>query len=235
MRASTVLVLFVLCALADQPSFEVASVKVNNSPSNGMNGYVGIRAGGSLSMGNVTLEHLVSLAYGLENYRISGGPAWINVERYNIDAKPSSPVSRDVARLMFQNLLAKRFHLQAHHESKTVDGYILMAPKGDVKMQKLGADDPIGFRFQQPGHIQGPGTMDMLSLTLKGLLGVPVKDETGITGKYDLMIEWSPNETDDGGPSIQAALNERLGLVLKRDKVSIEVLVIDHAEKPTPN
>lgn len=217
------------------PSFEVASVKVSNSPSNGMNGYVGIRPGGSLRMGNVTLEQLISLAYGLENYRISGGPAWINVERYSIDAKPVSPVSRDVARLMFQNLLAERFHLRVHHENKTVNGYIPMAPKGDVKMQKLGAADPIGFRFQQPDHIQGPGTMDMLTLTLTGVLGVPVEDQTGITGKYDLAIEWIPNETDDGGPSIQVALSEHLGLVLKRDKVPIEVLVIDHVEKPSPN
>lgn len=235
MRVTIVLSLFALSVLADQPAFEVASVKVSNSPSNGMSGYVGIRPGGSLSMVNVSLEFLISMAYGLESYCISGGPASILSERYNIDAKPAARVSRDVAMQMFQNLLAERFHLQVHHEIKTVDGYILMAPKGDFKMQKLGPDDAVGFRFQQPGHIQGPGTMDMLTAVLKGSLGVPVEDKTGLTGKYDVAIEWSPNEADDGGPSIQAALSERLGLVLKREKVSIDVLVIDHVEKPTPN
>ena len=163
MRVTIVLSLFALSALADQPAFEVASVKPSNSPSNGMSGYVGIRPGGSLSMVNVTLEYLISLAYGLESYRISGGPASITSGRYNIDAKPAAPVSRDIAMRMFQNLLAERFHLQVHHEIKTVDGYILTAPKGDVKMRKLGPADPVGFRFQQPGHIQGPATMEMLT------------------------------------------------------------------------
>lgn len=215
MIATIALCLFALSALADQPAFEVASVKVSNSPSNGMNGYVGIRPGGSLSMGNITLEFLISLAYGLESYRISGGPAWIASERYNINAKPAAPASRDIAMLMFQNLLAERFNLQVHHEIKTVDGYILTAPKGDFKMRKLGPADPVGFRFQQPGHIQGPGTMAMLTVVLKGSLGVPVEDQTGLTGKYEVAIEWSQNEADDGAPSIQAALSESLGLILK--------------------
>ena len=235
MRTAAILGIFVLQAVAGGPSFEVASVKVSNSPSNALNGYLGIRPGGSVSMGNVTLQDLICMAYGLESYRLSGGPAWIGSERYNIDAKPASAVSEDVARLMFQNLLAERFHLQVHEQSKTVDGYILTAPKGDQKMHPLGPDDPIGFRFMQTGHIQGPGTMDMLALVLKASLGAPVENRTGIKGKYEIAIEWDPTGTSDRLPPVQIALSERLGLLLKLDKVSIQVVVIDHAEKATPN
>jgi len=229
------LCLFVFSALAQQPAFEAASIKVSNTPSNGMNGYVGIRPGGSLAMGNVTLEDLIHMAYGAAAYRIMGGPAWMKSERYNVDAKPAAPVSQEVARQMFQNLLTERFHLQAHGEKRSVDGYVLTAPKGDARMQKLADDAPIGFRHQQAGHIEGPGNIDMLARVLKGSLGVPVEDQTGLTGRYQIALEWSTGAADDGLPSIQSVLGERLGLTLKREKVQIDVLVVDNAQRPTAN
>jgi hypothetical protein len=153
-----------------------------------------------------------------------------------LDAKPAAPVSDKEAHQMFQNLLAERFHLQVHRESKTADGYTLTAPKGGGKLHRLPPDAPVGFRIQTMGQLKGPGTMDMLGRTLKGMLGAPVDDATALDGKYEIDLEWSLNETaDDGKPSVFAALSERLGLVLKRSKVPVEMLIVDHAEKATPN
>jgi uncharacterized protein (TIGR03435 family) len=223
-------------AQADQPSYEVVSVKVSDSRSNGISGYAGIRPGGAVSLRNVTLHFLIGMAYELPDYRISGGPAWIETLRYHVDAKPSSSVSKSVARRMMQTLLADRFRLQVHHENKIVGGYRLTAPKSDAKMVKLSPNDAIGFRFMQPGRIEGHGTTAMLVNTLQAILGAPVDDATGLTGAYDMSLEWTLDETiDDGKPSIFSALNERLGLVLKGEKVPIDVLVIDHAEKPDAN
>ena len=236
MRIVAVLPLLAVLGLADGPTFDVASIKVSESPTNGMSGYIGIREGGSISLRNVTLHFLIGMAYALPDYRISGGQGWIDTLRYHVDAKPAAPVSQEVARQMMQTLLAERFRLQVHHENKSVNGYTLMAPKGDSKMQKLTLDAPIGFHFMQPGRIQGHGNMKMLLNSLKGILGVPVEDATGLTAAYDINLEWSLNETaDDGKPSLFSALGERLGLVLKRERVSIDVLVIDRAEKPTAN
>lgn len=236
MRIVAILHLLALLCLADGPGFDVASIKVSEAPTNGMSGYIGIREGGSISLRNVTLHFLVGMAYALPDYRISGGPGWIDTLRYHVDAKPAAPVSQEVARQMMQTLLADRFQLQVHHENKIVDGFILTAPKADSKMQKLAPEAPIGFRFMQPGRIQGPGNIKMLLNSLKAILGVPVEDGTGLTAAYDIDLEWGLNETtDDGKPSLFAALGERLGLVLQHERVSVDVLVIDRAGKPTAN
>jgi len=225
-----------MLALADGPAYDVVSVKVSDSPSNAMSGYIGIRPGGAIALRNVTLQFLIGMAYQLPDYQMAGGPGWMQTLRYHVDAKPAEAVSQEVAHQMMQTLLADRFHLQVHREQRMVDGYVLTAPKGEAKMQKLAPDAPIGFRFMQPGRIEGPGSMKMLVSALKGSLGAPVQDATGLTGGYDIALEWTLNEVaDDGKPSVFAALSERLGLVLKKEKVALDVLVIDRAERPEGN
>jgi uncharacterized protein (TIGR03435 family) len=103
-------------------------------------------------------------------------------------------------------------------------------------MVKLSPNDPVGFRVTRPGRIEGHGTIAMLTNSLKAMLGAPIDDATGITGAYDISLVWSLTESsDEGKPSIFSAFTERLGLVLKGEKVPIDVLVIDHAEKPNAN
>jgi uncharacterized protein (TIGR03435 family) len=117
--------LLAVCAfllLADQPAFEVASIKPSDSVTNGIGGY-GITRDGSLSIRNVTLRYLIELAYSLESFRLSGGPAWLDTLRYYVDAKPAARVSRDQGQVMLQSLLAQRFQLQVHRENRTIDGY----------------------------------------------------------------------------------------------------------------
>ena len=237
MKPLAAFVFVVALSQADRPAYEVVSVKVSDSPSTGIGGDPFIRSGGTISIRNVTLHWLVAMAYELPNYRLEGGPAWIDTLRYNVDAKPSSRVSRPVALQMMQSLLADRFRLQVHHVSKTVGGYRLTAPKGDTKMVKASPNDPIGFRVNQPGRLEGHATIDMLVKTLQPILRAPVDDATGLKGAYyDMSLEWTLDEiSDDGKPSIFSALSEQFGLILKAEKVPIDVLVIDHAEKPDAN
>jgi uncharacterized protein (TIGR03435 family) len=236
MKPLAAFVFLAALAQADQPAYEVVSVKVSDSPSTAIGGDDFIHPGGTISLRNVTLHFLIGMAYELPNYRMSGGPAWIDTLRYNVDAKPSSRVSRSVAVQMMQTLLSDRFRLQVHHENKTVTGYRLTAPKGDAKMVKLSPNDPIGFRLAQPGRIEGHGTMAMLVTNIQGMVRAPVDDATGLNAAYDMSLEWTLDETsDDGKPSIFSALSERLGLVVKSEKVPIDVLVIDRAERPDAN
>jgi uncharacterized protein (TIGR03435 family) len=230
------LALVVFLAVADSPTFDVASIKVSTMVSDGIGGTYGFRPGGSVSVRNVTLRDLMELAYSLESYRLIGGPAWMSVQRYHVDAKPPGRVGNKEAQLMLQALLVDRFKLQVHRESRTVDGYVLTAPKGDAKLPALAPDAQIGFRRMGNGEVKGPGTMGMLARLLKAQLGVPVDDQTGLTGKYQMSLDYSPDEAvGDARPSIFAALQEQLGLTLKRQKVPVEVLVVDRAEKAAGN
>lgn len=223
-------------AQSDALSFDVASVKISDSLTDAMGGTIGFRPGGSMSVRNITLQHLIYLAFGVEDYRVSGGPGWISVLRYDVDAKPAARVDASEARLMLQTLLAERFKLQLHRENRTVDGYALTAPKGESKLQKLDSDAEVGFRIMSMKEMRGSGDMAMLARNLKAVLGVPVEDSTGLKGKYEIALHYSLDDAAaDGQPAIFAALNEQLGLALKRGKVPIEVLVIDHAEKPAAN
>lgn len=187
-------------------------------------------------MRNVTLLRLISIAYEVEEFRIGGGPAWLATERYDVDAKPAGRANSRDAHLMLQNLLAERFKLQMHGETKKVDGYTLLAPNADSKMQKAGPADGTGFRRAEMTSLKGAGTMANLARYLKEVLGVPVEDGTGLSAVYVIDLAWSLEVVvPDGRPTIFAALKEQLGIVLKRNKVPQEFFVIDRAERATPN
>jgi uncharacterized protein (TIGR03435 family) len=220
------------------PSFDAASIKVNHSASIGMSGMIGIGRGGTLSMRNVALDTLIKIAYDLRGYQLAGGPGWIASTRYDVEAKPEHAVDESTARLMFQNLLADRFHLLVHHEQAAVSGFKLVIDKGGSKL-KPSEGSAIGFRFMGPDKIQGPGDMQLLVWVLRGQLGVPVEDRTGIAGKYDIDLKWTPDaaaaSVSEPSVSIFAAIREQLGLSLQTTKVAIDRIVIDRVERPTEN
>jgi uncharacterized protein (TIGR03435 family) len=168
-----------------------------------MGGTIGIKQGGSLSTRNVPVRVLIGMAYELPDYRLSGGPAWIASTGYDVETKPASAVDAKTARLMLQNLLAERFSLKVLREDATVNGFSLVVDKGGSKLKPSEAQG-IGFRFMGPDKIQGPGDMRMLVWTLRGLLQAPVEDHTGIAGKYDIDLKWTPDSAagSAGEPSV---------------------------------
>jgi uncharacterized protein (TIGR03435 family) len=219
------------------PSFDAASIKQNRSALNG-NGGGGIRPGGRVSMRNATVRLLILVAYGLQDYQLSGGPGWIETTGYDIEARPASAADPKTSRLMLQNLLAERFSLKVHHEDAMVNGFHLVVDKGGSKL-KVSDAPGVGFRVMGSDWIQGSGDMLDLASTLTASLRAPVEDRTGIAGSYDIDLKWTADaaagSASEPSVSIFAAIRQQLGLSLETAKVPIDKVVIDRAERPTEN
>jgi uncharacterized protein (TIGR03435 family) len=234
------------------PAFEVASVKLHTT--SGINERSGIEEhSGSIRVENLPLKGLIEAAYGVRDYQFSG-PSWLNTVRYDVVAKP--PAGFTQLRPLLQSLLTDRFKLTAHHESKEMGVYELVVAKSGSKLHE--STGPRTFFTARPALISGARvSMRELVAALSGLLDRPVTDHTGLLSVYDVKAQWTPDQLrdfkasadlppgtlpringtpfDPDGPSIFTALQEQLGLKLESAKGPVEVLVIDHIEKPTPD
>jgi uncharacterized protein (TIGR03435 family) len=252
-----------LCAddpTSPAPPFEVASIKVNKSGSGSSHSRF---KDGRFSATNETVKMFIQYdAYGIPARQIVGGPAWVDSERFDVEAKADDQSTTQMAKLdqaarsamerqMMQQLLADRFHLAVHWDTKEVPVYALVLAKGGPKFSAT--KDPEGHSGTSAsgGRLKATAvTMTRLAETLTQLLsrelGRVVVDRTGLDGKYDLELNWSPDNgssafSDGGnnaasiGPSIFTALEEQLGLKLTSAKGPVRSLVIDHLEQPSEN
>jgi uncharacterized protein (TIGR03435 family) len=235
---TALLALWVSAACAQ--TFEVASVKLNQS---GRNPGSTSRSGGQMVFENTSLRESIAIAYGISpdrEYALSG-PAWIGTERYDIVAKVAAEIPREQVLRMLQALLAERFHLRLHRESRNLRVYLLTVARTGAKLKSVAAGEG-SFTFG-PGHIACKAQSmaefaDELSRPMFGL-GAPVMNSTGLKGVFDFALDWTPDNAPaeaTAGPSIVSALQEELGLKLEASKSAVEVLVIDHVERvPTGN
>ena len=276
--AVSVIVLTAGC-IAGQPStapltFEVASIK----PSTESGFRIGIQMmpGGGLRVNGVTLKLLLTIAYDVRDFQIVGGPGWIASDRYDIMAKPpesgSEPQTDDPRQLSdaqikttqeqmrerLQALLADRFQLTIHRDSKDQAVYALLVSKSGPKIHAVDMKAGGGPPRMMMGHgmINGQAVgLEMLANALSNQLGRPVLDRTGLTGRFDLKLQWTPDPgqaggpfggqlppgvqapppPDPNGPSIFTAVEEQLGLRLESQKGPVEMIVIDRVEKPSEN
>lgn len=274
---------FVLCVtnaagqVADpgRPSFEVATVRENRSADARQR--IEVIPSGQFNAINMTLRELVSIVYPTDGGKfrhrdqLVGVPGWFDSARFDIIAKSgvrgtdtnrpgftATAAERDAVeqiRLMVQQLLAERFKLRVHHETRTLPIYALILLKKDalgrdlrrsptdcaLEWQKQGRPDARGLACGsmqgRPGKITGhaveisPFVRDLYDWT-----GRPVVDRTGLTGRYDFTLTWSPDaEPDSDAPSIFTALQEQLGLKLEPATGPVDVLVVDSVERPTPD
>lgn len=229
-----------------QPAFEVASIKASN-PVPGPNDRSAFSSHGRFTASGMTVEGLIRSQYGIEGYQISGGPRWINYDRYDIVAKSEGDSSNDQVRLMVNALLADRFKLTFHREIQQLPVYALVVDKGGPKMKPSAADVSYSWRIPHKGQWSvSRVSMGRLASSLSREAGRTVVDLTGLAGNYDFKLEWDPeqasppgadgaNSADSVGPSIFAALQQQLGLRLESRKHPVEMLVIDRVEKPTEN
>jgi uncharacterized protein (TIGR03435 family) len=221
-------------------AFEVASVR----PSKSEGGKSSVKVTpGQITMENVSLRKCIGLAYDVgedKEYAFSG-PGWLNTEAFDIVAKFPPAASREQIALMLQTLLADRFKLKLHHETKELPVYALIVGKNGPRLQKSVSGGQGEFSLA-PGRISGKAASmsafaDRLSARVR--LSRPVLDLTGLKDTYDFALEWAPDsvQTDDAsGPSVFTAIQEQLGLKLDARKHPVEILVIDHAEKvPSEN
>jgi uncharacterized protein (TIGR03435 family) len=230
--------LLVLCsavALAQIPGFEVASIKPNKSAG----GISGIHVTtGRVTMENVSLKKLTLWAYDIPDDReyALAGPDLLTSEHFDIQASFPAETPMERVRLMTQALLAERFKLALHKESRQLPMYVLVVAKNGPKIHAV--EDGSAKTSFRPGHFEATKIpMPHFADLLARFLVRQVVDETGLKGVFDFTLEWSPEEMKTGdGASLFTALQEQLGLKLEARKGPVEVLVVDHIEKaPTEN
>jgi uncharacterized protein (TIGR03435 family) len=230
------------------PQFDVASVKLDKSQT----GVDPIRnANETFLIENVPLKRIIGMAYGVEEGRdyLFSGPRWLEDEHFDIEARyPPGTSEGDVLR-MLQGLLAERFRLQVHRDSSVFSAYALVTAKRGAKIRPktLGPNErPVFKRQTLPGHFSASSiTMAMFADSLSRpafQLDRPVVDFTGLSGYFDLTLEWMPVGAADtpadgaSAASVFTALEEQLGLRLESSKIPISVLAIDGIDRvPSPN
>jgi uncharacterized protein (TIGR03435 family) len=194
---------------------------------------------------NVWLKLAIQIAYSVHDYQVTGGPAWLDSERFDIQARAATRASRDDIRLMLQTLLAERCHLQLHRETRTLPVYSLEVSKGGLKIRALPDGEPgrnCGMGTDKNGLFACGAEMGDFAFFLNNLLHVPVLDHTELAGKFDLRADFDIADLagttappDTNRPPLIPALAEQLGLKLVAQKAPIEILVIDSAERPSAN
>ena len=265
-----------------KPAFEVASIKPAAPDQRG----VAIRPGanGGLNINNMPLKEMITFAWRIQPYQISGAPPWIESARYDITTKPDHKPNFDELLLMLQSLLEDRFQLKTHSETRDLPIYALVLANKDGKLGPQLTETKEGgctvFDPNKPpppptdpgkppvlgcgGMFMGPDRLGAAGIEigrvvpmLARMLERTIIDKTGLTAKYDIQLHWTPDPSqmmqgpfgggppppgapapppiDPNGPSIFTALQEQLGLKLESQKGPVEMLVIDHVEKPSEN
>jgi len=190
----------------------------------------------------MSLRNLVGYAYDAKDYQIAGATSWMETDRYDISAKAEGEVQRPRAefRQMMQSLLAERFHVALHHESREMPVYALTVLKNGHKLKDSSPEaKPILLMESKNRGIAmtvTKGSMDQLVAQFFNINGVdrPVVDHTGLTGRYDYKLEWGTS-SDSEAVSIYTAIQEQLGLKFEPTRAPIEFLVVDQAERPGEN
>jgi uncharacterized protein (TIGR03435 family) len=256
------LVIFAGVAFAQSSKFEVASIRPSSPDAHGSS--VMTDKVGGLNAENMPLRALITMAYGIRDFQLSGGPGWLATDRYDIIAKPErvanaavppnyTPLTDDQRKVRddqwkdrVRNLLAERVGLVVHKEVKEEQIYVLTVAKGGPKLVVVTTPGGRQGMSTNRGRNQGyAATMSMLAMDLSNNVGRPVIDKTGLTEKYDWVLQWTPDmpatnpdapqPADGPGPTIFTALQEQLGLKLESSKGPVETYVIDKVDRPSEN
>lgn len=252
-----------------RPQFDVAAIRPNNSGARAVS--IGVPSPGSFRAQNVWLRFLIQVAWDVKDFQVLGGPGWVASDRYDVTAKTTEHVRLPEMRPMLRALLEDRFQLALHPETRELPIYALVVAKGASRLRKTdegscampNPDSPssspdsrpiCGNISMSPHSVNGIGiSMSQLASTLSNSMQRTVVDRSGLTGKFDVHMEWAADQstpgfwapglapapgadaTSDVGPSIFTVIREQLGLALEAGKAPVTVLVIDHVERPSPN
>jgi uncharacterized protein (TIGR03435 family) len=237
-----------------RPQFEVATIKPSRSGEAG--GTLRVSPSGLVNLTNFPVMLVIQFSYNVPRRQISGGPSWLESEKFDIVGKPDREGTPSMSQLraMLLNLLADRFQLSVHHEKKELSVYALTVAKAGPKLTE-DSGKPNGLptfsgRGPQGRSVQN-STMAEFASDLQGTLADrPVVDQTGLGSKrYDFILKWTPNafamngatgappaaDNPDAPPDIFAAIQQQLGLKLESTKAEMDVIVVDDIEKPSEN
>jgi uncharacterized protein (TIGR03435 family) len=254
-----------LAQTAARPTFAVAAIRPSASDSGSRS--IKFLPGGRFVATGANVRLLIKIAYNLNDDQLSGGPAWIGMKHFDIDAKPDAPTAAETApasdadkkqvldlyHLRLQALLEDRFHLKLRSEMKEMNTYALVVAKGGPKLTKA-ADPAAATHFQGSGGslLATSVNMDQLAGAMSDWVGHPVLNFTGLDGRYDVRLTWSPDQlaqpampgapssapppsVDTGGPTIFTALQQQLGLSLQSRKSKALFETVENVALPTEN
>jgi len=234
-----------------EPEFEVVSIKPvkDPDPSRTRDREDGPR----ISLIHVTPRELILWAYKLDARQISGGPAWMATDEYDIEALAAGEGQLQAqGQIMLQKLLADRFQLTFHREQRTLPAYALTIAKGGSKLKTAEEGGGQGASCEHMGvcNFRKEPLSHFVMWLANVVLDRPVVDKTGIAGTFDFSLKWTPDESQFSALGLRApapadnsdaptplfeAIQEQLGLKLEPEKIPAEVLVIDHIERPSGN
>ena len=225
---------------AERPSFEVASVRVSQPGRDVIEAQPG-----SLTIRNLRLLATIAWAYDVAEYQVSG-PSWMNEVWVDIVAKAATPANEAALRVMLQTLLADRFKLELHRETKEIQALVLTVGKNGHKLEPTETVGSPSFKTGKMNLTGQGATVAQLTRFLSREAHMPIVDQTGLTGRYNYFLDVnayvteemtkSPGPPPEAGSIIAQAMQAQLGLKLEAKKAPVEMLIIDHLEKaPSEN
>jgi uncharacterized protein (TIGR03435 family) len=229
--------LFAQAVAGKHLEFDAASIKPNHDsgPLSRFEG--GFTIGpGSIGGSNISLRLMIREAYSITTYQLTGGPKWVDSDRFDLEAKAGRPVSHAELCEMLQTLLAKRFNLVVQHEVKEMPVYLLTVGKGGLKIPEWKPGDTVPDLTQKrEGRVvfsmSLSGPMEHWAEHLSGVaaIGRPVIDKTGLQGLYAMTLKLQPQE------ELIPVVEEGTGLRFEAKRAHVDSLVITRVEKPSGN
>jgi uncharacterized protein (TIGR03435 family) len=234
------------------PGIEVATIKPTKPDEQR---FMLMFRGGRFQTTNVSLSKLLAFSYGVQEKQLVGLPPWAETDKYDIDAKPDMDGAPNKKQFqgMVQKLIADRFGLIFHHDKKELSVYVLSVAKTGAKLTKTESQEGHpGFGLRGLGAItvHDASMSDFAAMMQETVMDRPVIDQTGLAGRYDFALNWTPDDSQFGGmaaklppptdntnppPNLYTAIQEQIGLKLDATKAPTDVMVIDHVEKPSEN
>ena len=220
------------------PAFDVASIRPSSEQAGS---YMRFLPGGRLS-GMSWIKQVIQIAYGVHDYQVTGGPEWLNTDRYYIEAKTEkTDATKEEMTAMLQTLLTDRFKLRVRQETRDLTVYDLVVDKGGSKLKPLAKGEP------QPcvrgrDFVCGMTSPEQLALSLRYFAGRPVIDKTGLEGRYDVQLDFDMYSArgqtppaDYDKPSLEQALEDQLGLRMVPAKMAMPMYVVESISRPSEN
>jgi uncharacterized protein (TIGR03435 family) len=234
------------------PGIEVATIKPTKPDEQG---FMLVFRGGRFQTKNISLSKLLAFSYGVHDKQLIGLPPWAETDKYDIDAKPDTDGQPDKKQLqaIVQKLVADRFKLTFHHDQRELSVYVLSVAKAGNKLTKSenqGSLPGFGLRGLGALSVHNSTMSDFAGMMQETVMDRPVIDKTELSGRYDFDLNWTPDDSQFGGmggklppptdntnppPNLYTAIQEQVGLKLDATKGPTDVMVIDHAEKPSEN
>lgn len=234
-------------AQASDAAFQVATIKPSKPDTLPAIQIQGRR----FATSGTTVVDIMKYAYGVHVSEITGGPEWLSKEKFDLLADPGTEVrpASDDMKKMVRALLADRFQLAFHRDKKQLAVYAIVVAKSGAKLKQSTRDAnsiPVAGFIPSGKLTTGNATMaDFATFMQRYVMDRPVVDQTGIQGKYDLSLAWTPDDAQVNGrprsddpsapPGLFTAIQEQLGLRLEATKAPVEVMVIDRVELPSAN